>query len=98
MEYKVTRVQGEGWFADVPTGCEWVADTCTHMDVYPDGEEEDVSQDETTGATRLEISGCVLVRGDANTVLTCGGLLVSIPSSNISCERGRVRVVFTSNK
>lgn len=88
MESRVTRVYGEGWFADVPTECGWVADSCMHIQ---DAEAKRAVEAEES----LELEGCVLVRGDASTIITCGGLIVSVPSSTVPEKGEAVRVVFT---
>ena len=91
MEYRVTRVCGDGWFADVPTGCEWVGEERTSVEVQP----PEAEASRRSAKERLELSGHVLVRGDANTIVSCGGLMVSLPSSTVGGGTDDVRVVFT---
>lgn len=91
MEYSVTRVCGDGWFVDVPTGYEWAGERGTSMEVITSMEEARTS---CHPVERLELLGRVLVRGDANTIVSCGGLLASLPSSTIGDE-DELCVVFT---
>ena len=92
MEYRVTRVCGEGWFADVPTGYEWVGEGGTSIEVRRPPEAGDSAGD--SAEERLELVGRVLVRGDANTVVSCGGLIVSLPSSTVG-DADELCVMFT---
>ena len=92
MEYRVTRICGEGWFADVPTGFEWVGEGRTSMEVKPSGAERSC---DSSAEERLELVGRVLVRGDANTVVSCGGLIVSLASSMVGVDADELCVVFT---
>lgn len=90
-EYRSShRVVGPECFADVPSGCEWVGDASTNVSVtrvppsLPDGTE------------RLQMSGCVIVRGGDRVVLSCGGLIVSVPKSRVESDVNRdATVIFT---
>lgn len=92
MEYRVTRICGEGWFADVPTGYEWVGEGRTSMEVKPSEAEGSCH---SSAEERLELVGRVLVRGDANTVVSCGGLIVSLPSRTVGDDMDELCVLFT---
>ena len=78
---RATRVCREDWFAEVPSGCEWVGDATTRLEVVAETVGEDGE-----GVETLEMSGCVVARAGARVVLSCGGLIVSVPAGIVGAD------------
>ena len=92
MNCRSIRVCRDEWFADVPTGCEWVGDTSTRVAVV---EASSLSAGEFTGE-RLEMTGQIVAKNRGRVVISCGGLVVSVPTAYVDQDAVRdAAVIFT---
>ena len=70
----VRAVHPSGWFADVPADCAaWVQDAATTLTICP--------ADYDAPHAALSMRGIVLVQNASHTVLSCAGLIVSVPNA-----------------
>ena len=95
MDVKTIRVCHKDWFADVPGECEWVRDPSTTVSVV--GATSSLPQSKSVES--IEMTGRVLVRGGERVVISCGGLIVSVPTSLVNANVTQdATVVFTRSQ
>jgi len=73
---QVRRLQGNDWFADVPSrDTEWLQDFQVTFQVH-----QDISQvAKTHSPPYIVLTGYILQRRKQRTILACSGLLASVP-------------------
>jgi hypothetical protein len=76
----------------VPTGCEWVGDASTRVAVI---QASSLSPDECTGE-RLVMMGQIVAKNRGRVVISCGGLVVSVPTAYVDQHTVQdAAVIFT---
>lgn len=89
MDTTAIRIVRDSWFADVPDACkDWLNGPTTMVTVV------DYPTHATDSFPRLEMCGQVLLKTSDRTVISCGGLIVSVSSESCKNVSDTVSVVF----
>ena len=93
MDVAVSRIVRDNWFADVPAVCkDWINRPTTIVTVF------DNETPWNHASPRLEMLGEVVVKTLDRTVISCGGLIVSVTSELCRNVSTNVLVVFETQQ